>query len=61
MFDFSFLKSNRFYAILAVCVLSILKTFNIIESAVADPIIIFLLTFAGIRSLDRAFEQLSIK
>ena len=59
--DLAFLQSNRFWAAIAICVLSILKTYSVLSAEVVDPLVIFLFTFIGVRTVDRVGEQVSGK
>ena len=55
--DIQFIKSNRFYAALAICALGILKTYKVLDDSITDPIIYFLFTFIGIRTIDRIGDK----
>jgi hypothetical protein len=52
-----FLSSNRFWGAVAICVLSVLKTYSILGAEIVDPLVIFLFTFIGVRSIDRFSEK----
>lgn len=56
---FLFLKSNRFWVMIGICVLSILKVYGVIESGIADALIGLGLGFIGVRTVDRFAEKAS--
>ena len=58
--DTKFLQSNRFWALVLVAVLGVLKSEGILGSQIIDPLIALLVGFVGIRSVDRFSEKLSI-
>jgi hypothetical protein len=55
---FKFLKADRFWVMVGICLVAILKGFGLIESTVADPLINFGLGFIGVRTVDRSFEKI---
>ena len=55
--NIEFLSSNRFWGAVAICVLSILKTYAILGSEIVDPLVIFLFTFIGVKTVDRFSEK----
>lgn len=59
--DTEFLKSNRFWALIIVAIIGVLKAEGILESGIADPLIALALSFVGVRTLDRLGEQVSGK
>ena len=59
--DTSFLSSNRFWVMVVVAILGVLKTEMILDPALANVLITFGLSFIGVRTLDRMGEKLSIK
>ena len=58
--DFAFLKSNRFWALIVVAILGVLKAEAVLPSDVVDPLIALGLAFVGVRTVDRFGEQLSV-
>lgn len=56
--DTEFLKSNRFWALVVVALLGVLKAEGILESSIVDPLIALALGFVGVRTVDRFSEKL---
>jgi hypothetical protein len=54
-----FLKSNRFWVLIGICIIAILKNYAIIDIEIANALITAGLGFIGIRSLDRFSEKVS--
>jgi hypothetical protein len=57
--DITFLKSNRFWALIIIAILGVLKAENILDGAIIDIVIATILGFVGIRTVDRFGEKLS--
>lgn len=57
--DFEFLKSNRFWALVIVAILGVLKAEGILDSAIVDPLTLLALSFVGIRTVDRTFDTIA--
>jgi len=53
-----FLTSNRFWALVLVAVLGVLKAEGVLEGAITDPLIALALAFVGVRTVDRFGEKL---
>ena len=53
-----FLTSNRFWALVIVAVLGVLKAENILDGAIVDPLIALALAFVGVRTVDRVADKL---
>ena len=54
-----FLKSRRFWCLVAIAIVGVLKSEGIIPTDTADAIILILGGFIGIRTIDRASETLA--
>lgn len=59
--DFSFIKSNRFWAIVGVAVLGVLQAKMLIDPEIARALMTVLLGHIGLRTIDRATETLAQK
>jgi len=57
--DTKFLTSNRFWCLVVVAILGVLKAEGILDASITDSLIVLCLSFVGVRSLDRFSEQLS--
>lgn len=55
--DYSFLKSNRFWALIAFATLTGLVSIGYVSADVANPILITLAGYTGIRTIDRFGEK----
>ena len=58
--DISFVSSNRFIAIVLVAAISVIKGIGWLDFSVADPLIVLLLSFVGVRTIDRFSEKLAL-
>jgi hypothetical protein len=57
--DWSFLKSRRFWCLVLIAIVNVLKSEMIIPPEIAQGLIIILSGFIGIRTIDKALENLS--
>lgn len=59
--DFTFIRSNRFWALIIACIVYGLKIGEVIPVEVAAPLEVFLLGFIGIRTIDRFGENVGAR
>lgn len=59
--DLSFLKSNRFWALVIACIVYGLKLGGVIPVEVAAVLETFLVSFIGVRTVDRFSEKVGNK
>jgi len=57
--DWSFLKSRRFWALILIAIVNVLKSEGIITPEIAQGLILILSGFITIRTVDKAFENLA--
>lgn len=61
MIDLSFLKANRFWALIIAAILSVLKAEGILDASIADALIGLCAAFIGIRTVDRFGEKVAVQ
>lgn len=59
--DFSFLRANRFWALVILAVLGVLEGMGLVDPSVTDPLKVLLTGFVIVRTADRASERLAGK
>ena len=56
-----FIKSNRFWGLVAIAILKVLESEMIVVSTTTEPLIALILGFITIRTVDRAGEKIGNK
>lgn len=59
--DLSFLRANRFWALVLLALIGVAKALEVIDTEVATILIGSLAGFIGIRTVDRASEKIGGK
>lgn len=59
--NLDFVKSRRFWALVLIAVIGVLKTEGIVSGEIADGLIIILSGFVGIRTIDRIADKVGAK
>lgn len=58
--DLTFLKSNRFWALIGIGIVTTLKMSGILVAEIADPLLVILGGFITVRTIDRASEKIGL-
>jgi len=56
--NFDFIKSRRFWSLVAIAILKVLETEGILPSVITNAIVLILSGFIGIRTIDKATANL---
>jgi len=56
--NIDFIKSNRFWVLIGIAIIGVLKSEGILEASIADPLVALGLGFIGVRTVDRLGETI---